>query len=126
MQSKIIEDRDVAALKVSALPTRPTAPTAFGGKGYSAEEMKAAFDKFPEFILEKLNLLIEDLLLEGEDSYIASFKTGLSPSQTLGELIAGVLNGEFSHYLTVNNKSLYEAICDLEEEIEEIKGRLGV
>ena len=51
MQSKFITESEVAALKVASLPTRPTAKEAFGGKGFSAEEMKAAFDRFPEFIL---------------------------------------------------------------------------
>jgi hypothetical protein len=47
--------------KISSLPTRPTAPTAFGGKGYSATEMKEAFDRLPLYVAERLNSLIDDI-----------------------------------------------------------------
>ena len=75
MQSKKIEEAEIASLKVSSLPTRPTASYAFGGRGYTASEMKAAFDKLPEYIIEKLNLLIDDLLREGDESDVGSYKT---------------------------------------------------
>ena len=41
MNSSKITEADIADLKISTLPTRPTAPAAFGGKGYTATE------KFP-------------------------------------------------------------------------------
>ena len=44
--SKIL-DSEISGLKVASLPTRPTAPQSFGGKGFTAAEMKAAFDKLP-------------------------------------------------------------------------------
>ena len=58
--SKII-DSEIESLKISSLPTRPTAPTAFGGKGYTATEMKEAFDNLPLKIIEKFNALIDDI-----------------------------------------------------------------
>ena len=57
---KILND-EISALKVSSLPNRPSAPVSFGGKGYTAEQIKAAFDKLPLFIIEMFNMLIEDI-----------------------------------------------------------------
>ena len=50
MKTTKILDSEIANLKISSLPSRPTAPTAFGGNGYSAKEMKEFFDKLPLFI----------------------------------------------------------------------------
>lgn len=125
MQSKIISDEEVSDLKVASLPSRPTAKEAFGGRGYSATEMKKAFDKFPEFILEKLNLLIEELTREGEDSYVGSFKTGVTETHTLARLIGDIMSGELASYLMVNGNSLIECIGTLESDVAHIKERLG-
>ena len=61
MNTKKITDSEIESLKVASLPTRPTAPTAFGGKGYTATQMKEAFDKLPLRIIEEFNLLIEEI-----------------------------------------------------------------
>ena len=61
MTTSKISDTEIDALKVASLPTRPTAPTAFGGKGYTATEMKEAFDKLPLKIIEEFNALIDDI-----------------------------------------------------------------
>ena len=45
MKSRKITEADIAEMKISNLPTRPTSPQSFGGKGYTAADMKAAFDK---------------------------------------------------------------------------------
>ena len=126
MKSKIITDAEVEHLKVSSLPTRPTAKEAFGGKGYSADEMKAAFDKLPEFILEKLNLLISELTNAGEDSYVGNFKIGIVDSYTLQNLIDGIVNGEFANFLIINGRSLYSWLDSIALDIREIKNRLGI
>lgn len=60
MTTKILPS-EIADIKISSLPTRPTAPTSFGGKGYTASDMKAAFDRLPLFIIERLNALIDDV-----------------------------------------------------------------
>ena len=61
MNTTKITDSEIDTLKVASLPTRPTAPAAFGGKGYTALEMKAAFDKLPLRIIESFNLLIDEI-----------------------------------------------------------------
>ena len=69
--TKIIED-EIKDLKVASLPTRPTADSAFGGKGYSASDMKAAFDKLPLFIISRFNSLLEDIFVPASISLIHS------------------------------------------------------
>ena len=61
MITKKISDSETESLKIASLPTRPTAPTAFGGKGYTATEMKEAFDKLPMRIIKEFNSLIEEI-----------------------------------------------------------------
>ncbi len=126
MQSKKIEESEVISLKVSSLPTRPTAKEAFGGKGFTANEMKAAFDKFPEYILEKLNLLIEDLLREGEESYVGSYKTGIYANYSLQNLIDGIMGGEFASILMIDEKSLYDTLDEIKADIKKIKDKVGI
>lgn len=126
MKSKIIKDSEVSSLKVSSLPTRPTASAAFGGKGYTASEMKAAFDKFPEYLLTKLNLLIEDLLKEGDESYVGNYKTGIVENQTLKALIEGIVTGEFAELLTVDGRRLCDVLNTIESDLRIIKERLGI
>ena len=50
MNSRKITDGDIADKRVASLPTRPTAPMAFGGKGYTPTELKEAFDKLKDYI----------------------------------------------------------------------------
>ena len=61
MNTKKILDSEIEALSVASLPTRPTAPTAFGGSGYTATEMKAAFDRLPLRIIEGFNSLLSEI-----------------------------------------------------------------
>lgn len=61
MITKKIPDSEIESLKVASLPTRPTAPAAFGGKGYTATEMKAAFDKLPLRIIKEFNVLMDEI-----------------------------------------------------------------
>lgn len=61
MKTQKISDSEIESLKIASLPTRPTAPTAFGGKGYTAIEMKQAFDKLPLRIIREFNSLISEI-----------------------------------------------------------------
>jgi len=60
MNTNRITAEELEPLKVASLPTRPTAPEYYGGLGYTAKDMKEAFDKLPLFIAEVLNSLIDD------------------------------------------------------------------
>ena len=109
MVSKILTE-DIEALKVSSLPTRPTAPTSFGGKGYTAAQMKAAFDRLPLFIVEKFNSLLEAISGVGDQSITSLIPTGIYEGHTLAELLADIKNGSFSSYLDVYGQTLTERI----------------
>lgn len=114
---KILND-EISPLKVSSLPNRPSAPVSFGGKGYTAEEIKAAFDKLPLFIIEMFNTLIDDVDAVGEESLAGSVKTGIFEGHTLYNMLCDIKNGDFSSYLKTSGGTL-------ETELSEIKERLG-
>lgn len=61
MNTQTILDSEIEEIKIANLPTRPTAPEHYGGKGYTAKDMKEAFDRLPLFIIERLNSLIDDV-----------------------------------------------------------------
>ena len=61
MTAKKILEGEIENLKISSLPTRPTAPIAFGGKGYTTKEMKEAFDRLPLLVIERYNSLLNDI-----------------------------------------------------------------
>ena len=61
MKAKKLTEAEMQPLKISSLPTRPTAPVHLGGKGYTANEMKEAFDLLPSLIAERYNSLLEDI-----------------------------------------------------------------
>ncbi len=61
MTTTKISASEISDLRISSLPSRPTAPVKNGGSGYTAADMKAAFDRLPLFIIERLNSLIDDV-----------------------------------------------------------------
>ena len=86
MNTRIITDSEIESLKVASLPTRPTAPTAFGGKGYTATEMKEAFDKLPLRILQEFNLLVQEI----KNGTVATMMCQLDPLRTLISDVAAI------------------------------------
>ena len=106
MNTKIISDAEVAAIKISALPTRPTAPGMLGGKGYTARDMKLAFDKLPTFIIERFNSLIEDISALGEGSLASDIPTGISDGHTLSELFTDITDGALAGCLSIGGETL--------------------
>ena len=91
MKSRKITEGDIAELRVSALPTRPTAPAEFGGKGYTAKELKEAFDALPVFIVEMYNALIED-----------------------------ITSGEFLKEVNIDQKSLFDYLNDIRSDLDSL------
>ena len=61
MKSVKITENDIKNLKISSLPSRPTAPVANGGSGFTSNQMKAAFDRLPLYLVEKINGIIDDI-----------------------------------------------------------------
>ena len=51
MISKVVFSDEYEHLKISSLPANPTAGVSYGGLGYNSNQMKAAFDALPLFII---------------------------------------------------------------------------
>lgn len=123
MKATIITKSELDPLKISALPTRPTAPTAYGGRGYTSEQMKQAFDRMPELIAQRLNTLIEDVK-DGE--VLDAIPTGISEVPTLAELIAAITDGTLAGVMTVMGVSLASYLLTLREDVDTVATRLGI
>lgn len=117
MNATKILDSEIASLKIASLPSRPTAPTSFGGKGYTASEMKAAFDKLPLFIIERFNALIEDIGSVGEMSLAAEIPTGISEDHTLAELFLDIKSGALARYMQTLGESLEDLLAGIIENV---------
>ncbi len=122
MTSTKINDADIANLKISSLPSRPTAPTAFGGRGYTASEMKEAFDKLPLYIIEKFNALLEDISAHGDGSLADEIPTGIREEHSLYNFFCDIVSGAAAGYIKVIDMPLAEAIADLRREIARCPG----
>ncbi len=124
MKTTKIKDAEIASMKISSLPSRPTAPTSFGGRGYTATEMKAAFDKLPLYLVEKFNSLIEDIAAE-EDSIASAMLTGIGEGHTLAGLFSDVTSGAFAAYLDVLGSPLTERITEIRETLSSLMEAAG-
>ena len=122
MNTRKLTEEEMAPLRIASLPTRPTAPTAFGGKGYTASEMKAAFDRLPMLIAERLNALICDIE-SGEITKL--IKSPLSEPDTLHELLASFEDGSILGYINFRGETLLSYLEGIREDVENIKKGLG-
>ena len=122
MKAKQIQQSDISDILISSLPSRPTAPTSLGGKGYGASQMKEAFDKLPLYIVERYNELIADVSELGEDSLAAAIPTGIRDGHTLNDLFLDLASGGIAGYLTFLGKSLSEHISTLYAAIAKLTG----
>ena len=124
MTTKKITESEITPLSVASLPTRPTAPTAFGGKGLTSVEMKEAFDKLPLLAIARLNELIDDVTTGRIASAIPVLgSTGL---ENLEELMHGIENGDLSNAMTVLGIPLSSRIGQMLADIDKIKRTLGI
>lgn len=123
--TKILES-EISDMKISSLPTRPNASAKYGGYGYSAEEMKAAFDKLPLFIIQKFNSLLDDISAES-DGIAATVQTGLADGHTLADFFNDVQNGALASYTVVNSsgESLSEVLIGLIQRITRLEEGLN-
>lgn len=120
MKTTKILNTECEPLKISSLPTRPTAPTAYGGRGFTSREMKEAFDKLPLLIIERFNSLLDDISADREESILSVLATGLREGHTLADLIDDVKNGNFSAYLTLSGESLATVIEGIRYDIDRL------
>ncbi len=116
MKTTKITKAESDAIKVGSLPTRPNADASYGGYGYTAQDMKAAFDRLPLLIISRLNSLIEDICAD-EEGIAEDVKTGLSVGHTLKNFFEDMLNGEAAKYMKVGTITLEERIKAIEERL---------
>lgn len=120
MTSTKIKEIDIAHLKIASLPSRPTAPKSFGGAGYTATEMKQAFDRLPLYIISRFNDLIDDIGKAGENGLCAAIPSGIDEKHTLADMLKDIKSGIFSSYLDVLGMPLSEAISELRESLRSV------
>lgn len=119
MTTEKIKNAEIAALRVSSLPSRPNASGAFGGRGYTAAEMKAAFDRLPLFIIERFNALLDDIAAVGEGSLADAVPTGLGEGHTLADLFADIVSGALAGYLSTGKETLAARLTRIDGEIDD-------
>ena len=124
MRAKKILSSEIAELKVSSLPTKPTAPKSMGGMGYGAKEMKEAFDKLPLFIVERFNALMEDIISTDADALSGAISTGIKEDHTLRDIFNDVTTGEFAAYLKIFGESLVSHLIGIKADIADMKTRI--
>ncbi len=73
MSLREITEYEMKSQGVVSLPTRPTSPREFGGRGYTPTELKEAFDRLPRLVAERYNELI-DYITDG--SYLGEIPYG--------------------------------------------------
>lgn len=123
MKATKITQNEIKGLKVSSLPTRPTAPVSLGGRGYSAEEMKAAFDRLPVYIIERFNRLIEDIEAVGEQSLAGAIKTGIADGHSLYDLFCDLKSGKALSYIGAGDRTLATELADIRARLTELEER---
>ena len=123
MKAKAVTEAEMAPLRVASLPTRPTAPAALGGKGYTAKEMKEAFDRLPELAIERINDLIDDV---GSGELAKSLATGITAAPTLAKLLSDLESGSLASYMGVFGTTLAAYLSKLREDVDEIKEELNI
>lgn len=123
MKAKAVTEAEMAPLRVASLPTRPTAPAAFGGKGYTAKEMKEAFDRLPELAIERINDLIDDV---GSGELAKSLATGITAAPTLAKLLSDLESGSLASYMGVFGTTLAAYLSKMREDVDEIKEELNI
>lgn len=124
MNTKKITASEIAPLTIASLPTRPTAPTAFGGKGLTSTEMKEAFDRLPMLAITRLNELIDDITTGQIANAIPAFVS--DNISTLEELIDGIEDGNLAGAIMVLGAPLSTCIGKILSDIDKIKKTLGI
>ena len=122
MKTKKIYDSELFDLTVASLPTRPNAPSAAGGAGLCADEVKAAFDRLPLYLNSRINDLVDDIGATGEDSLAGAIPTGIEEGHTLARLFTDLTDGSLAARLIVGGESLAFTIAKIKAALT----RLGV
>lgn len=123
--TKITED-EIKDLKISSLPVRPNTPTAFGGKGYTSAEMRAAFDRLPLLIIERFNSLLDDIESDSTEGIAGSIPTGIYDGHTLADLFADIKSDSIASYIKIGNSSLLYHLGLIRTDLDRALSALGL
>lgn len=126
MNTTKITDDEIKDLKISSLPVRPNTPTAFGGKGYTSSQMRAAFDRLPLLIIERFNSLLDDVCDESGAGIAASIPTGIFDQHTLADLFADIKSGSIAGYIKIGDRSLLSNIGLIRADLDRVLSALGL
>ena len=121
MKTTKITRGETESMLIASLPTRPTAPSAFGGKGYTAAEMKAAFDRLPIFIIERFNMLLDEIT-SGE--ICESIPTSIESAPTLAALINAVASGTLASVVAYRDTTLTAYLETLREDVDRLISKI--
>ena len=124
MTATKLSEAEMQPLRISSLPTRPTAPSAFGGKGYTSAKMKEAFDLLPNLIAERLNALIDDVTSGEIATAIPNDDCDELPN--LKALLSGIKSGALADAIVVLDTSLTSYLTALREDINKLSEKIGV
>ena len=126
MSMQTITERELVENGVSSLPLTPTASPALGGRDYTPNEVKAAFDRLPRLIAARLNTLL-DAVTDGTllaDIPVAFGDGTLSLSELLALLGDHLINPPAPDSApasesgnTVTSGGVYTALAALREEV---------
>ena len=125
MKTQPISESEYAPLRIAALPSRPTASSAFGGRGYTATQLKEAFDRLPLLLIERFNALLSDIESTGKGSLADTVPTGLENGHTLATLFKDLKSDTLSTYLDVGERSLYNALTEMESTLDTLVLLMG-
>ena len=126
MKSHTITNEEIEALKVASLPNRPTAPEEYGGQGFTAREMKEAFDRLPLYLVDRLNDLIDDIETESSDSILRSVKLGVGNGMTLYDFLLFFETGQILSIIPISEESLSYYLIRLRRDIDRCMSALGL
>ena len=126
MNTTKITETEIKDFKIASLPSRPTAPAAFGGRGYTAADMKAAFDKLPLYIIERFNSLIDDVSDADEGGLAAAIPTGIYDGHTLKGFFSDILSGSSAAYLSLGDETLNELRDRIDEALRKFADDIEV
>ena len=125
MNTKPILESEYAPLCIAALPSRPTASSAFGGRGYTATQLKEAFDRLPLLLIRRFNQLLSDIESQDANSLSNTIPTGLETDHTLAQFFADVKSGTLATYLSVGEQSLFQRITEMSAALDTLVLLLG-
>ena len=121
MSVQKISETEIDERLISNLPTRPNAPTSMGGKGYSAAELKSAFDSLPKLIAERYNELIDDLTNPEGSEIIKSFKPEGLSGESLEDFFESVKESTILDRLIIDGDVLSYYLRALKSEVESLR-----